>query len=173
MPVPTLPPTSLLWRALPRIDFLDTYRLPLAPGACLTATEVARALFQEGGPGWINGLLRLRNALGTKVGLRATAPAAPRPPEGRLAVGDVLGPFETFAVTPAEVVLGLDDRHLDFRVSVLVVAGAAHPTVLVSTAVQHHNAAGRLYFALIRPFHGLVVPALLRDSRRRLPVLSR
>ena len=169
--MPTLLPplASTIRQSLPRVHFLDAFALPL-PGR-LTATEVARAVFQQA-PAWVVGLMRLRNAVVRRLGLRSTAAAAaagPRPATGPLRPGDWLGPFQTFSVTPTEVILGLDDRHLDFRVSVLVEPAAdGQATGWVSTVVRFHNLFGRLYFALVRPFHALVVPGLLRTGQRRL-----
>jgi hypothetical protein len=149
------------------VQYLDAYAVSLP--APLPATVAARALFQEA-PGWVMALMRLRNALGRLVGLHSLAGAeALLPSTAPLQSGDSIGPFRTFAVAPTEVLLGLNDKHLDFRVSVLVETSAGGPaTMWVSTAVQFHNFFGRLYFAVVRPFHGLVVRALLRRARAHL-----
>jgi hypothetical protein len=66
-----------------------------------------------------------------------------------------------------EIVLGENDRHLDFSLSLLLrptpdTAGAE----LVATTVVHcHNLLGRTYLQAITPFHGLVV----RSNLRRAP----
>ena len=58
-----------------------------------------------------------------------------------------------------EVVVGLDDRHLDFRASLSVVARPPSGAYLVvTTVVCRHNAVGRCYFALVRVPHRLLVP---------------
>jgi hypothetical protein len=56
-----------------------------------------------------------------------------------------------------EVLLGLDDRHLDFRVSVLVQDG----TLTFATRVRLRNRLGRAYFAPVRLVHPLVVRAMV------------
>ena len=119
------------------------------------------------------GLMRLRNAVVRRLGLRAASGTAPtRPAVALLHPGDPAGTFQTYSAAPKEVVPGLDDKHLDFRVSVLLEAqGPAETRVWVSTAVQFHNAFGRFYFAVIKPFHGLVVRALLRHGQARLAAL--
>ena len=169
--MPTLlpPPASAIHSSLPEVHYLDAYCVP-AP-AHAEATAVAHALFQQS-PAWVSALMRLRNAVARRLGLRSTADHATGGPTPRQP-GDWQGPFEIFAATPAEVVLGLNDRHLDFRVSVRMEPGVGMATAWVSTAVQFHNGFGRLYFALIRPFHGLVVRALLRAARARLAALPR
>lgn len=67
---------------------------------------------------------------------------------------------------PDELLLGENDRHLDFRVSVLLSADDVQQWVTVSTVVCVHNAWGRAYFALVRPFHQLIVPTLIRHALR-------
>jgi len=150
---------------LPRVDYLDAYPLPLP--RLLSATEVAQTIFRQG-PAWVGVLMRLRNAVVRPLGLHTVAGRATAPGSAQLRSGDFVGPFQVFEVQPQEIVLGLDDRHLDFRVSVRVEAEAVASTAWLSTAVQFHNGFGRFYFALIRPFHGLVVRALLRRSWQRL-----
>ncbi len=34
-----------------------------------------------------------------------------------------------------------------------------------ATVVHHHNATGRAYFTVVKPFHRRIVPALLRRAR--------
>ncbi|TGE23695.1 DUF2867 domain-containing protein [Hymenobacter aquaticus] len=145
--------------------YTDAYRLPLPAHAPHGAAAVAQWLFGPG-PAWVGYLMKLRDWLVRPFGLR-TFPAAARPPQGAtLEVGGRLGPFRVFAVGPREVILGQDDRHLDFRVSVLVEAPAG-PAAVVTTVVQFHNWFGRAYFTLIKPFHHLVVPALLRRAAQK------
>ncbi|RSK48775.1 DUF2867 domain-containing protein [Hymenobacter rigui] len=151
----------LLAAALPAPHYHDTYRLPVT--AALPASEAARLLFgPDLAPGWVRHLLALRNTLASWVGLRSTLRPGPAPDQ--LAPGGQLGPFRIYAVQPTEVLLGLDDRHLNFRVAVLT---AEPHTVALTTAVQFHNWAGRVYFAGIAPFHRAVVRALLRRARPR------
>jgi hypothetical protein len=63
--------------------------------------------------------------------------------------------------------LGEDDKHLDFRMSVLRSPGFS-PTLggqlTVSTVVHCHNRLGRAYILVIAPFHRLVVKASLRRA---------
>lgn len=67
-----------------------------------------------------------------------------------------------------ELVLGEDDRHLDFRISVLLQPGPPGTAreLVATTVVNCHNLLGRLYLAAIRPFHHLVVRSSLRRAAR-------
>ncbi|MNW14246.1 hypothetical protein D3C71_2124160 [compost metagenome] len=54
--------------------------------------------------------------------------------------------------------MGEDDSHLDFRLSVLRHRDAGpHGRITMSSVVHCHNAVGRAYILVIRPFHKLIV----------------
>ena len=71
--------------------------------------------------------------------------------------------FRVYEIAGNEAILGEDDRHLDFRVSVQRRSG----DIVVTTVVHCHNLLGRVYLALITPFHRLVVKSMLRRAARR------
>src|SRR4051812_16430714 len=84
---------------LERIDYQDSYQA-VVPGATL---DVVIAALRDL-PGWMRGLLRGRDRVVRLFGLRPTDDAL----------------FAELARSPDEVVLGGDDRHLDFRIAVRV-----------------------------------------------------
>lgn len=132
----TLPGTSSLWQLHRSGDFLDCYSVesPLAPReAALKGLSL---------PGWAMALLRLRNALVRPLGLRTEAEA------GRPSVGM----FPIQKDDAQEFVLGLNDRHLDFRIAVL----RQGERLYLSTWVHPHNLWGRAYLRLVMPFHVLI-----------------
>ena len=65
-----------------------------------------------------------------------------------------------------EIVLGEDDRHLDFRLSLLRRTSPAGTQLIATTVVRSHNALGRTYLTVIRPFHHLVIRASLARFAR-------
>ena len=79
--------------------------------------------------------------------------------------GASIGIFPVIGRSLNAVVLGLDDRHLDFRVLVEVKdLGLGRQEVTASTAVRTHNLLGRIYLAIVKPFHRIVVPAMLAQA---------
>jgi hypothetical protein len=78
-----------------------------------------------------------------------------------------IGIFKVYGKSETEIVLGEDDKHLDFRLSVLRTPDLS-PTLggqlTVSTVVHCHNLLGRAYIFVIAPFHRLVVKASLRRA---------
>jgi hypothetical protein len=87
-------------------------------------------------------------------------------PEARnsYAVGDKILRWTIYDLRDDEIIAGLDDKHLDFRVSVLRDRAAAPPRFVLSTAVKTHNAFGKAYLATIKPFHRFGVKTLLSNA---------
>jgi Protein of unknown function (DUF2867) len=125
-------------RILPGHQFADAYKVPALHGVdAIGATRMAFAR----GPLWVRALMRLRNGLGRLVGLK---PARSRG-------------FPVIAESTGEVVMGFDDRHLDFRIVVTVAGGFA----IVTTLVRWHNRWGRAYLAAVMPFHRAIAARMI------------
>ncbi len=77
-----------------------------------------------------------------------------------------VGGFPVVAQSPQEVILGFDDKHLDFRISVTVAPDSETGTlVTVTTVVKTNNLLGRAYLTTIMPFHRMIVRHLLENAR--------
>lgn len=72
--------------------------------------------------------------------------------------------FRVLARNGDEVLVGSDDRHLDFRASVR----CTRHTVDVVTYVEVHNLLGRLYLIPVRMVHAAIVRGMLRRAAKRL-----
>lgn len=137
----------------PCSHYADAYAIDLPPDAS-TDPDVWRRRVFGSPPVTLSRLTRLRDFVVRPLGLRDAADLDPRR-EG----------FPVLARSADEVLMGADDRHLDFRVSVRVVTTADAPSALVlRTTVRFHGALGRLYFIPVRPFHRRIVPVLLRRA---------
>jgi hypothetical protein len=62
------------------------------------------------------------------------------------------------------IVLGLDDVHLNFRIVVERTVREADDRLRVTTLVQRHNLFGRMYIAVITPFHKAIVAAVMKQA---------
>ncbi|MCB2409106.1 DUF2867 domain-containing protein [Hymenobacter lucidus] len=163
-----LPAASALAATTAPANYSDAYQVALPASAAHQAADATWLLFGHA-PAWVQHLMQLRDSLVRPFRLKTSPPATPRPDGQRLVPGSRLGPFQVFSVAPHEVILGQDDRHLDFRVSVLLTPSGPATVGVVSTVVWFHNWFGRGYFAVVRPLHRLVVPALLRNALRQVP----
>ncbi len=153
-----VPKGGLVAGSFPGIDYADAYAATIPPN--IYARALAEAVFSSV-PRWVSVLMGLRNALVAPLGLVATRSALAR-------AGDRIGVFPLLAETLDEVLLGLDDRHLDFRISVRILDDAGGRLGVITTHVRFHGALGRAYFLPVGPAHRLIVPAMLRRGVRVL-----
>ena len=154
MNVHAIAPTIDSSALLPGAQFVDAYAIAV-DDAALDARHAAEQMLGRS-PRWIEALLALRNYLVAPFGLKTPVP-------GRAAAANSIGAFPVVSESPNRVVAGFDDRHLDFRVVVDVVADAGGRRVTATTLVLTHNWLGRTYLAVILPFHRLIVPSMLRQ----------
>ncbi|KPV52408.1 hypothetical protein SE17_15660 [Kouleothrix aurantiaca] len=163
-----LPAGTLIEHAFARPDYADAYAARLPPGAPADIDALVVAALTSA-PAWVGALMALRDRVVRLAGLKTMPPGALRGPRPRdLETLAQRGLFKVYARAEDEVLLGLDDRHLDFRVSVLRAPISGGEEVVVSTVVRFNGWLGRLYFLPVRFFHRLVVPAMLRRGLRTL-----
>ena len=157
---PVSRPVSLPHPLLPAADWADRFTLGLPVGN-LTAREAARLALEQP-PGWVRGLMMLRNVLVAPFGLRGTAE--------KVKTSDTeIGGFPVISVSDDRVVLGFDDRHLDFRIVIDVRQDRpSGQTLSVMTLVHRNNLFGRLYLATVMPFHKLIVRRMLSGIGERV-----
>lgn len=140
---------------LPGADFADAWRV-VGLSAGLDAQKVALRFFDRS-PRWIRALLWLRNLLVRPFGLRTRTSDQATP---RLK-------FPVISSQPNRVVLGFDDRHLDFRVVIDIEAAEKERlSATATTYVRTHNLGGRLYLRVIKPFHRAIVPVMLANATK-------
>ena len=79
-------------------------------------------------------------------------------------VGDKIGPWPIFFIGDNELVAGRNNKHLDFRLSVLKVMEGDAASVVVSTVCSVHNVFGKIYLFFIVPFHRTGVRSLMSNA---------
>ena len=158
-----LPARSAVAAAFQSVDLADAFSIQLPPGASTDPDVLARFIFSVQ-PSWIGALTDVRDAIVAGFGLKTAkhlATLAGDPAARRISI------FRVFATSETEVVLGENDKHLDFRVSVLCTPNDSPRTggqLTLSTVVHCHNRLGRAYLSIISPFHRQVVKASLRRA---------
>lgn len=96
-------------------------------------------------PYWAVALFKLRNAIVGVFGLKA---------------GKAEAAFPIISQTENEIVKGMPDRHLNFRVAFIKDPDAG--TISITTAVHFNNMWGRVYFFPVKPFHKIIMRTLLK-----------
>jgi Protein of unknown function (DUF2867) len=136
---------------------IDAFSIGIEDTA-LDARHAAEKILARG-PRWIDMLVILRNLMVATFGLKAGAPNQ----SGR---ADIIGIFPVVSETRNRLVAGFNDKHLDFRVVVDVTpcgqGEGKGQNVTLTTLVLTHNLFGRIYLAVIMPFHRLIAPTMLR-----------
>lgn len=144
----------------------DAFAMPLADDAPSDALELAKAVLSDP-PGWFRALLAMRDAAVKPFGLKTSAAMRQHLAEIGVPHVDI---FRVLAATPDEAIFGEQDRHLDFKLSILIRPTPGGPSAreaVVTTVVNCHNALGKVYLALILPGHVLVVKSHLAAAGKR------
>lgn len=149
---------------LPAANWADCYQLRIA-GPTLTATDAARMAIGQF-PRWVDWLMAVRNAVVGLVGLKSSTFHSPSDVE-------MIGMFPVVSRSDREIVLGFDDRHLDFRI-VIGVSRFANGEQAVSalTLVNRKILLGKIYISVITPFHKLIVATMLSNLDKRLAAVN-
>ena len=160
-----IPSASVLDRRLIEAAyFRDSYRAPLSRTRA-SVVDIFFGIFAHH-PLWMKILLIVRNRIASFCGL--DAPTASEiiniEIKSSYGVGDKIGVWPIFSLTETELVAGRDNKHLDFRLSVLRVADGETASVVVSTLCTVHNAFGKLYLFLVIPFHKWGVQRLISNA---------
>lgn len=160
-----IPANSALDRRL--VDsawFRDSHRAPLLqPQAGIV--DIFVAIFGHH-PWWMKAALIVRHKIAAQFGLSVSSASEVMHPQFKssYAAGEKIGVWPILAFTENEIVAGRNDKHLDFRLSVLKATDGDTASVTVSTICMVHNVYGKAYLFFIVPFHKWGVRRLLRHA---------
>jgi hypothetical protein len=112
-----VPPNSALGKELiEHADFCDAYRAPLS-ALDLSVVDIFFSIFAHR-PGWMNMMLIARNKVAALAGLEVptTLEITMMEKRDRYFVGEKIGPWPIFFLSPDELIAGRDNKHMDFSV---------------------------------------------------------
>ncbi|MFQ3458837.1 DUF2867 domain-containing protein [Bradyrhizobium sp. UFLA01-814] len=160
-----VPSGGLLSReAVEQAYFRDSYRTQLSRIE-LGIIDIFFGIFAHH-PLWMKLLLIARNKVASLAGL--DTPTASEifhvEVKDRYAVGDTIGVWPIFALGENEIVAGRNNKHLDFRLSVLKVLDGDGASVIVSTICTVHHWSGKVYLFFVVPFHKYGVRKLMANA---------
>lgn len=150
---------------LDQIDFYDTFATTNHEN---NLEEITHLVFNNP-PLWIQGLFKLRNKLVKLIGLKTEKPADYHED---FSVGGYIGFFKIISISDSAIVLGAEDSHLDFRV-IVATNDDSKFNIKVMTLVQYNNSVGKIYMALIKPFHRMVVKQMVKNAYLEGPAGNR
>lgn len=167
----TTPPESpLIKQNFSPVHYSDSFRTEFSSSQHINVDDLVYAFF-DSSPKWIEKLFTLRNAIVKMLGLKVSDLNDRKRQRELFKVekGNGLGLFKVFDKSDNEVLLGEDDKHLDFRVLFLLIQnGNSNYVFTLTTPVRFHNAFGRFYFAIIKPFHQFIVPAMMNNIVKKV-----
>lgn len=160
-----LPAHSRVATFFKSVNLADAFAIRLPASASTDPDVLARFIFSQQ-PSWVGKLMIVRDAIVVPFGLKTAKHLATLSNDAR---APRVGIFKVYSTNEDEIVLGEDDTHLDFRLSVLCSGAPASDgsrELTLTTVVHCHNLLGRAYIRAIAPFHRLVVMASLRSAAR-------
>ena len=140
-----IPENSLIRNKFGEVDYCDAYQIKKETER--NATEISNEIMKL--PNWALILFKFRNLVVGIFGLK-TDKNTPKP--------DTF--FTVIEQNDSEIVMGEVDKHLDFKVSVM--KNNLENTISLTTIVHFNNAWGRIYFFPVKPFHKILIRALLK-----------
>src|SRR5215813_4730131 len=159
-----VPSSSMLSReVIERANFRDSYRALLSRTE-LDIVDIFFGIFAHH-PLWMKLLLIVRNKVASFVGLDAPTTSEILHVEirDRYAVGEKIGVWPIFSINDNEIVAGRNNRHMDFRLSVLKERDGDRTNIVVSTICLVHNLSGKIYLLFVLPLHRYGVQKLMAN----------
>lgn len=165
-----VPSISALRDSLRTAYFFDCYAVEL-PLDSRTPIELYLNVVSRT-PQWIDFLMKVRNKIVARIGLKDLGPLSGISPSKLAAdyrIGDQAGIFKLIETNEREVILGETDKHLDVRISVVKQQHQDRTLVSVSTIVHVHNLLGRIYMFFVTPAHRIIAPATVSKLALKRP----
>jgi hypothetical protein len=158
-----LPEHSRITHVYDKPDLADAYAVRLPANAIDDPELLARFIFAQQAP-WVKSLMGLRDVLVAGFGLKTSRQLEAAGASAK--DGQHIQIFRIIEKSAGEIVLGENDKHLDFRLSVMLHTTSTNNELqrylTLSTVVHCHNTLGHAYIRLIAPFHRAVVQSFLR-----------
>ena len=134
----------------------------VAKSTGLSVDKIATELFRMSGIGAV--LMKIRDDIVRIFGLSVSGDGAPE--QDYYPAGSKLAIFPVLARNENEIVMGVDDKHLDLRTSVLI--DRENSKIYLTTVVKYHNFWGRLYFLPVKPVHKILIRSQFKSKMTML-----
>ncbi|WP_244876883.1 DUF2867 domain-containing protein [Acidocella facilis] len=160
------PQESTIADWVPGADLADAFAVELSREDAARGIEaLARSTLGHPAP-WFRALLSIRDQVVRPFGIKSSRQLREQAVAGGAGYIDF---FRVRSRSRDEVVLGEDDRHLDFRASLLIRPrhDGEGAELVATTVVRCHNLVGRAYLLAIAPFHRQVIRSNLSAAAAR------
>lgn len=167
----TIPNPSLLKKDEKTFDYIDNFKGYVSTNPPDLNIQKVGNLFLTSGPGWADALMKIRDKTVGLFGLKTSSQimeTANVSASFEFKPGQRTGMFKCYEKTDNELILGEDDKHLCFRVSLLLENHNPGQQISITTMVKYQNWLGRLYFLPVKPVHQRIVRATLKEMIQKL-----
>lgn len=162
-----LPADSLTRKYLPA-DYSDVYAYEVNTKKEIIPDDLMVSFWTDF-PAWVNRLFQLRNLIVKPFGLKGAEDNNLVAFENAIRTGIPYNIASVPAKNPCETVLLLTDKHLNAYMAVHIQPnGSNHKVISAITLVHFKNRLGRIYFFVIKPFHGFIVRNMLKRVVERI-----
>lgn len=160
----TLPEKSVLKLTECSFDYVDSFSCEFSDADHKIGFPEISEAFSKSKSKWISNLMALRDKIVKPFGLKTSKNETDKKSQNfEFEKGKQFGIFKVFYKTENEVILGENDKHLDFRISIFLdILTETKKELTISSIVKFNNWFGKLYFMIIKPFHNIIVPKMLK-----------
>ncbi|EHK15288.1 uncharacterized protein TRIVIDRAFT_187599 [Trichoderma virens Gv29-8] len=164
-----LPSESKLRSSYKSAYFIDAYAVTIPPQSGQYKPEtLARALFSEP-PAWFSLLMWIRDRVMSIFGVKSSTEIQAAAETKGI---DTISIFPIISRAENEIIMGENDSHLDFQISILIrenqlSAASKRDNIIKSkeivamTVVHCHGFFGKAYIMIIKAFHTMIVKYML------------
>ena len=169
-----IPENSMLKKNEDFFDYIDSFQSMVFTKAQNVDITIILKMFMHCGHKWADHLLAIRDKIVGLFGLKTSEQMTNNNKQidnAKYDIGEQIGMFKLFAKSESELVLGEDDKHLSFRVSLLlehIDYEIDKSRLSITTAVKFNNMFGRVYFFPVKPIHRLIVRTVFKDIKEQL-----
>jgi len=164
---------SLALRSGQEYDYSDTFSINLDPKT-MTQVEDLFPIFFNSIPKIFIILIIIREAGAKLIGLKTSSK---KEFENHLKnytgeIGQRLALAEVLEKSSNELLTGLDDKHLNFKLLFGLKKYDESIELKVGTYVIFNNWMGKLYFFFVKPIHRFLMPIIVKNMKKRIQAKS-
>jgi len=159
-----IPEYSVISKNFDDIHYCDSFSILTQTNENLDT--ITTEVFQT--PQWADMLMTVRNTVTKLVGLDAGGYKKDTHISDFYPVGSRAVYFTVIDRNENEIIMAENDKHLNFRISIMVNREGDNVTIYLTTLLKFNNLLGKLYFFPVKPFHRLIVISLLKGASLRL-----
>lgn len=154
-----------------KIHYMDSYKVDIVNKNNYSIDYLTATIFNYS-PKWVDLLVHIRNFIVKPFGIKTEAVLEKQTLNKSIRYnrGDKVDAFPVIERSDSEIIMGEDDKHLYFRISVFIQnkPNSNNQTVYLTTIVTYHNILGKAYFTLIKLFHMIIARGCLLNLVKQI-----